>query len=147
MITIIRTNSDNPDFQKLTSKLDIELCRIYNTQPEDYEEYNRITDLKTVILAYFNDELVGCGCFKQFNGTTIELKRMYVDPAFRGKGAASAMVRELEKWGIELGNSIAVLETGTGQPEAISMYHRLGYSDTENYLGETGHSICMKKVL
>jgi hypothetical protein len=52
MTRFIRTNSDDPDFQKLTQALDVELCRIYNTQQADYEEFNRITDLPTVVLAY-----------------------------------------------------------------------------------------------
>jgi putative acetyltransferase len=147
IMTITRTNSDNPDFKKLTDELDMELCRIYNTRPEDYEEYNRITDLKTVVLAYCDGVPVGCGCFKKFDETTIELKRMYIDPAFRNRGIASGIVKELEKWATELESRISVLETGTGQPEAIAMYHKLGYSVTENFMAESGHSICMKKML
>jgi putative acetyltransferase len=149
MITISRTDSDNPDFQKLTRELDIELCKIYNTRPEDFEEYNRITNLKTVLLVYDNGHAVACGCFKEFDKSTVELKRMYVIPAFRGRGIASAMVAELETWAQETGHRAAILETGKKQSEAISMYHKSGYSRIPAYSKETEseNSVCMKKQL
>jgi putative acetyltransferase len=149
MTSIKRTNSDDPDFQKLTQALDVELCRIYNTQQADYEEFNRITDLPTVVLAYEDDIPVGCGCFKKYNDNTIEIKRMYVEPGVRGKGIASQIVGELETWALELKNIFAVLETGKKQPEAIAMYHKLGYSLTERYgqYSDMDNSVCMRKQL
>lgn len=149
MPTILRTTSDNIDFQKLTGELDIELCRIYNTNPEDYEEYNRITGLNTVVLAYENDEVVGCGCFKIFNDKTIEIKRMFIKENQRGNGIASALLAELEKWAKEVGYEEAVLETGKGQPNAISLYKKYGYQITENYnqYDDLEISVCLKKIL
>ncbi|MCF2496262.1 GNAT family N-acetyltransferase [Dyadobacter chenhuakuii] len=146
---MIRTNSENPDFKKLTDQLDDELCAIYNTNKADYEDYNRITNLPTVLLAYENNTVVACGCFKIYDESTIELKRMFVVPAFRGKGIASTMVRELEQWAIELGYKNAVLETGTGQPQAIAMYQKLGYTNAEKpgQNEEIGHSVFMVKRL
>jgi len=149
LITMIRTTSENPDFKHLTDLLDDELCLLYNTQKADYEEYNRITNLPTVILAYDNDKAIGCGCFKIYDENTIELKRMFVVPSFRGKGIASAMVQELEAWAKEQGFHEVVLETGNKQPEAIAMYQKLGYSDSkkpeQNH--EIGHSVFMRKRL
>jgi putative acetyltransferase len=149
MTSIKRTNSDDPDFQKLTQALDVELCRIYNTQQADYEEFNRITDLPTVVLAYEDDIPVGCGCFKKYDDTTIEIKRMYVEPGARGKGIASQIVGELETWALELKNNFAVLETGKKQPEAIAMYQKLGYSLTDRYgqYSDMDNSVCMRKQL
>lgn len=148
MTTIVRTNSENPDLLALTNKLDEELCRIYNTNAADFEEYNRITGLATVVLAYENGEPVACGCFKQTGETTIELKRMYVKPEFRGRGIASALVGELEKWAIESGNTVAILETGNRQPGAVAMYEKLGYSIIENSTPhEAGPNVCMQKKI
>ena len=149
MPLILRTNSNNPDFKKLTDELDIELCRIYNTNPEDYEEYNRITGLPTVVLAYENEEVVGCGCFKIFNDKTVEIKRMFIVEEKRGKGIASSILAELETWAKELGYSKAVLETGKGQPHAINLYKKYGYQRTENYNQSDALdiSVCLEKVL
>ena len=144
-----RTNSENPDFTRLTGELDIELCRIYNTNPEDYEEYNRITNLPTVVLAYENDEAVGCGCFKIVNEKTIEIKRMFIQNDFRGKGIASLILAELEAWARETGYSEAILETGKGQPNAIKLYQKYGYEITENYnqYDDLEISVCLRKEL
>ena len=149
MPTILRTTSDNLDFKKLTRELDIELCRIYNTNPEDYEEYNRIIGLPTVVLAYENEEPIGCGCFKIFNDKTVEIKRMFINENQRGKGVASSILAELEIWARELGYEEAVLETGKGQPNAISLYKKYGYQITENYnqYDDLEISVCLKKVL
>lgn len=149
MPEIIRTTSDNPDFQNLTSELDTELCRIYNTKKEDYEDYNRITGLSTVVLAYENGIAIACGCFKQFDTQRIELKRMFVTPDFRGKGLASMMVEELEKWAGELGYPTAILETGIGQPEAIALYRKLGYNDIPHFgeFPDDARSVCLGKTL
>lgn len=144
-----RTHSENPDFHTLIGYLDAELCRIYNTKQEDYEAYNKITDLPTVVVAYEDGAPVGCGCFKIFNENTIELKRIYVLDSQRGKGIASSIVKELETWAAELDYRSAVLETGKGQPEAIGLYQKLGYTITENYGQYDGMeiSVCMKKEL
>lgn len=149
MPRIIRTNSDNPDFRNLTGELDDELCRIYNTNKEDYEEYNRIIGLPTVVLAYENGVAIACGCFKPFDARRIELKRMFVAPTFRGKGIASILVAELEKWGKELDYSAIILETGKGQPEAIALYRKLGYSDIPHFgeFPEESRSVCLGKRL
>ena len=146
---MIRTNSDNPDFKLLTARLDEELCQIYGTKQEDYEEYNRITDLPTVIIAYAHSVPVGCGCFKIQDKNTVELKRMFVEPELRGKGIASALVKELERWALELGYTNMILETGNKQPEAIAMYQKLGYSDSKkpDQNHEIGHSVFMRKRL
>lgn len=149
MPEFIRTTSDNPDFQNLTSELDDELCRIYNTNKEDYEEYNRITGLPTVVLAYENNIAIACGCFKQFDAHRLELKRMFVKPGFRGRGIASMMVDELEKWGKELGYGTMILETGKGQPDAIALYRKLGYTDVPHFgeFPEESRSVCLGKKI
>lgn len=149
MPELSRTTSDNPDFQFLTDELDTELCRIYNTRKEDYEEYNRITGLPTVVLAFENGTPIACGCFKPFDGERIELKRMYVKPEFRGKGIASEMVKQLEAWASELGYQTAILETGIGQPDAIALYRKLGYADIPHFgaFPEESRSVCLGKAL
>ena len=146
---ILRTNSENSDFIRLTGRLDIELCRIYNTNPEDYEEYNRITDLHTVVVAYENEQAVACGCFKIFDEKTVEIKRMFVEDSQRGKGIASAMLANLETWARELGYEKSVLETGKGQPNAIKLYQKYGYQITENYndSDDLNISVCLAKIL
>ena len=149
MLKIIRTNSDNPDFHLLTQQLDVTLCEIYGTKQEDYIEYNRITNLNTVVLAYLDDKPVGCGCFKKMNEDSIEIKRMYVIPENRKMGVASRILYEIEIWAIELDYTYAALETGKKQQNAIDLYQNLGYTITSNYgqYEKMENSVCMMKSL
>lgn len=133
MLSFKRTNCENPDFKYLTNLLDLALCDLYGTKQEDYEEYNKIIDLHTIVIAHFNETAIGCGCFRQHNNDTIEIKRMFVLPEHRGGGVATKILIELESWAESLGNVHAILETGKEQIEAIAMYQRMGYRSIGPY--------------
>jgi GNAT superfamily N-acetyltransferase len=79
----------------------------------------------------------------------MEIKRMYVKEDKRGKGIASIILRELEKWCIELKYEKSILETGLAQPEAIRLYTKNNYQRIPNY-GQYEHvqtSVCFEKNL
>jgi putative acetyltransferase len=147
MISIHRDNSNNNDFRDLVSLLDSELNNRYGKLQEEYDDYNHFEFLDTVVIVYYNNIAVGCGCFKVFDEKTIEIKRMYVEPEMRGKGISKLILNELEQWAIKLGYDKAVLETGINQPEAINLYGKSGYVRTPNYSPYVNmpNSICMKK--
>lgn len=58
---------------------------------------------------------------------TVEVKRMYVAPAARGRGIARRMLAHLEATAAAVGAEVVVLETGLRQPEAIALYESSGY--------------------
>ncbi|MDZ4793850.1 MAG: GNAT family N-acetyltransferase [Bacteroidota bacterium] len=149
MILLKRTNSDDTDFHMLVQKLDKDLAARYGTLQAVYDQYNKIEDLSTIVIAYQNDEPMGCGCFKKFEIDSVEVKRMYVTEGQRGKGTGRAILAELEKWAAELGYAATVLELGNNQPEAIRLYRAQGYEVIPNYGPYIGMatSICMKKAL
>ncbi len=72
---------------------------------------------------------------------------MYVDPDFRGEGMAQTLLTALEYWAARLGYAKIRLETGKGQPEAIALYQKVGYSVIPNYgpYKKLENSICMEK--
>ncbi len=148
-MTLKRTSSNDPGFQTLVVELDKDLTGRYEERQAIYDQYNKVPDLQTVVVAYEIDVPVGCGAFKAFDETSVEIKRMFVSVDQRGKGIASAILKELENWAAELGYPNAVLETGNKQHEAIALYQKLGYSIIENYGQYIGldTSICMSKSL
>ena len=148
-MTIKRADSNNKDFYRLVAKLDEDLTRRYGTEQLEYDRYNKIKDIDTIVLAYINDEPVGCGCFKTFDTNSVEVKRMFVETTLQGKGIGKAILKELEKWAAEIGYRSMVLETGTRQPEAIHLYKKLGYQIIPNFSPYIGNelSVCMKKDL
>lgn len=149
MITVTRTTSDNPDFEKLVIELDAFLAILDGEDHAFYAQFNKSSALKNAVIAYEKETAVGIGAYKEYDSETVEMKRMYTLPEFRGKGIASKILSELELWAKEENYKIAILETGFMQKDAISLYQKLGYVVTENYGQYIGveNSVCMKKTL
>lgn len=147
-IRIERTNSNSRDFVFLTQQLDKELKLIYGQSQEEFDQYNVINDLPTVVVAYINDQPVGCGCFKPFDKKSVEVKRMYVDPTIRGKGVGAMILTELENWAKDLNFTSVILETGTEQPDAVRLYEKMGFEVIPNFEPYVGNdlSICFAKL-
>ena len=150
MKTVKRTNSDDKDFKTLIAELDKDLKGRYGSKQLEYDQYNVIEDLETVVVVYNNKEPIGCGCFKKFDSHGVEIKRMFVSANERRKGIGVLIMIELEKWAVESGFKNMVLETGTEQPEAVTLYKKLGFNIIPcygPYIGNEEFSICMKKSI
>jgi len=149
MIRLLRTNSENPDFEKLVVLLDAVLREYDGDDHAFYAQFNKSNLINEVIVAYKNDIAVGCGAIKKYDGQTAEVKRMYVLPDCRGKGIAKQVLDALEKWAAEIGFTNCILETGFKQVDAIHLYHKCGYQNIENYGQYIGieNSVCMQKKL
>ncbi|WP_443078815.1 GNAT family N-acetyltransferase [Streptomyces sp. NBC_01497] len=62
-----------------------------------------------------------------------EIKRMYVVPEARGQGLSRRVLAALEDDARAAGRLRMVLETGTKQPEAISLYVSSGYEPCDKF--------------
>jgi len=149
MLRLIRTTSESPDFQQLVQLLDRDLAQRDGDEHGFYAQYNKIALIKHAVVAYADDERVGCGAFKEYAPDSVEIKRMFVQPTHRQRGVARTVLAELETWATELGYANCVLETGKRQPEAIALYERSGYELTPNYGQYIGidNSVCLRKTL
>ncbi len=149
MIKIVRTSNGNPDFTKLVALLDAHLWELYPETQAQYDTFNVIEKNNTVVIAYAENEAVGCGCFKKLDDENVEIKRMFVKSESRGLGISHLVLGELEQWAKELGFKAALLETLDKQISAIGLYQKRGYEITKNYgpYVNLDQSICMKKVL
>ena len=149
MLTFLRTNSENADFQKLVAALDADLKIRDGKDHEFYAQFNKIDKIKQAIVAYENDVPVGCGATKEFAKGTMEVKRMYVPENHRKQGIASAIIKELEKWATELSCKKLVLETGKNQPEALKLYKNNGFKRIPNFgqYENIENSVCFEKLL
>jgi putative acetyltransferase len=84
--------------------------------------HNKIETCETVVIIKEDNNIIGCGCFKEYNEDTAEIKRMYLDTHYRGQGKSKKILGELEGWAKELGYKYTILETGIKQQEAIGLY-------------------------
>ena len=130
---IKRTHSADQDFIELVKLLDTDLAIRDGSEHEFYAQYNKVNDIKHVVLILSNDKPIACGAIKQYDEISMEIKRMFTLPTVRGKGVASLVLQELEIWTAQLGYSKCILETGIRQPEAIALYKKNGYSLIPNY--------------
>ena len=149
MINILRTSSENHDFIELVRLLDADLAIRDGDKHAFYDQFNKIDNIRFVVVAYINNKPAGCGAIKEYKPDTMEVKRMYVLPENRKKGIASKIITELEIWASELSYSKCILETGKGQPEAIELYKKNGYTLIPNYGQYAGveNSLCFEKRL
>lgn len=101
--------------------------------------------------AYEGLALAGCGAVKIVIGedTYGEIKRVFVDEQYRGRGISKAIMFYLENHLVERRIRIARLETGIRQPEAIGLYQRLGYVERTPFgdYREDPLSVFMEKAL
>jgi len=149
MICTVRTNSEHRDFIQLVSRLDNLLAEMDGREHNFYNHFNKIDNIKHVVLAYEDNLPVACGAIKEFDPETMEVKRMFTLEEYRGKGVASVVLAELEQWTMELGYLNCILETGKRLPEAVRLYVKNGYQQIPNY-GQyvvMENSVCYEKRL
>lgn len=125
---------DHPDAQRLIQEVQQEYVVRYGTpdvssvQAQDFHPPHGL-----FLIGYVDGKGVVSGSWRRPGDSErlrpgdAELKRMYVDPAFRGLGFARALLGELERSASLAGFKRCVLETGTEQPEAIGLYRSCGY--------------------
>lgn len=146
---IKRTVATEPDFVHLVRLLDAELAERDGDEHDFYAQYNKLDNIKHAVIAYDDLSAVSCGAIKEYSSRSVEVKRMYTLPEYRGKGIAMLVLRELENMARELGYESCILETGLRQPEAIRLYEKCGYRLIPNYGQYEGmaNSVCFEKLL
>ena len=149
MISLKRTTSDNKDFEKLVVQLDAYLSVLDGDDHAFYAQFNKSSLLKNALICYENEIAIGIGAYKEYDSETVEIKRMFTLPEYRGKGVAKTILSELENWAKEEKYSVSILETGFMQKDAIHLYKKVGYEVIENFGQYIGveNSICMKKSI
>ena len=143
----IKASSENIDFKLLVAELDFHLTEFYGDEKDFFEKHNKVENIKNVIIIYDKENPIGCGGIKEYSNSKMEIKRMYVNPKYRGLGIASNILLSLEDWAIELGYSTTILETMKVKESVINMYSKNGYEIIPNYgqYEKIGKSVCMSK--
>ncbi|MDP9259891.1 MAG: GNAT family N-acetyltransferase [Actinomycetota bacterium] len=99
------------------------------------------------VVAYLDDQPVGCGGVKRLDGTSAELKRIYLAAGARGRGLGRRLLEQLEHHARELGYERLRLDTGDLQPEALGLFRSAGYEHISDYNGNTWATYWMEKRL
>jgi GNAT superfamily N-acetyltransferase len=149
MIHLIRTDAENQHFQSLVALLDEELAILDGEEHAFYNKLNKIDSIRFAVVAFADNEPVGCGAIREFKEGTMEVKRMYVPVNKRKQGIATLVLSELEHWAKEMHINKCILETGKRQPDAIALYKKCGYKIIPNFgkYANVENSVCFEKTL
>ncbi len=144
---IIRTTSENLEFQQLVAQLDAHLLILDGEEHAFFSQFNGLENIKYAVIYCIDHKAVGCGALKKIDVQTAEVKRMFVDPEYRGRGVAAKILAALEIWATELNFNQLCLETGVNNPSAQALYRKTGFVQIENYGPYFGvlSSVCMGK--
>jgi putative acetyltransferase len=101
-----------------------------------------------LLLAMDGEAPAGCVALRDLGGGTCEMKRLYVAPGCRGRGVGGLLVGEVLRRGERAGYRRMVLDSMPEMAEAIALYRRHGFVETDPYWGHpTGHAIFMERSL
>ena len=95
--------------------------------------YNLSSAVEDVLLVYQNNVPVACAGLKRYSDTDAEIKRVWVEPACRGRRIATLMMAILEDKAKAKGYRRTVLQTREIMKDAVRLYTKRGYQRTENY--------------
>jgi DNA-binding MarR family transcriptional regulator/GNAT superfamily N-acetyltransferase len=85
------------------------------------------------LVARIDESVVACGGVQRHSRTIGEVKRMWVDPRWRGCGLGVRTLAALEGAARELGYREVYLDTNDALTEAIAMYDAAGYRRIDRY--------------
>ena len=149
-ISLRQVDPAEAEAQRLIAELDRDLNRRYPGNPVhgiDVGEFNAAGGCFVLLSAEERGGAVACGAFRPVAADCVEIKRMFVQEAFRGRGFAKLILRHLEAVAKQRGFKGMVLETGVRQPEAIALYRSAGYFQIPNFGAYAGNpdSVCFAK--
>lgn len=138
------------DYAMLAKKLDDYYISLVGDVHLRYAAMNDPKNMACIIVAYEGTTPVGCGCWKAVDAGTAEVKRIFVEPAYRRRGIASAIIDLLESHILASGYGKILLETARTTGDSKALYLSLGYREIPYYGSPAGAENCrcfLKEVL
>jgi ribosomal protein S18 acetylase RimI-like enzyme len=121
-------------FEEYAAWLGINLCfqnfdKELAELPGDYAPPNG-----RLLLAAAADEVMGCVALRKIGDGVGEMKRLYVRPAFRGRGLGRTLTEKLITEAKQIGYAQLRLDTLPGKmDQAIAMYRSFGFQEIAPY--------------
>jgi GNAT superfamily N-acetyltransferase len=143
------TTYDDPAFAALAVAQEDELRERYGGESEPGVKPSAEDVLLAVVIRDDEGVPVACGALRVLDDEAVELKRMYVVPEARGRGLARAVLAAIEDAARARGFTVARLETGSWQGDAIALYTSSGYHEIPLFGAYAGapESRCFERSL
>lgn len=126
---------------KLIDKLNTYQIGLYGADKCNLESAQSLQNNNAFMLGAFDGQtLAGIGAIKLADGYA-EIKRMYVEEAYRGLSIAENILRQLEDYARHKGILRICLETGNKHQQALKFYQRQGYFRIERFGSYTPNEV------
>ena len=100
-------------------------------------ELTQLRELYPVLILVTEAEAAaGCVGVRALDGTTAEMKRLYVRPAYRGRGTGRALAEAAIAAARQLRCERLVLDSLPKMRPALALYAELGFREIDPYLPE-----------
>jgi GrpB-like predicted nucleotidyltransferase (UPF0157 family)/GNAT superfamily N-acetyltransferase len=100
-----------------------------------------------LLLVRVGGKPAGLGGVRHLETPVAEIKTMYLDPAFRGRGLSRQLLSELERIARERGCAAVRLDTSDYLSEAIGLYRAAGYREVPDYNANPKASLWFERRL
>jgi GNAT superfamily N-acetyltransferase len=105
-----------------------------STSPRDAEAVDDYRPPSGVfLLVRERDVVVGCGALRALDANVGEVKRMWIDPAVRGRGLGGRLLAALEDRARRIGYDRLRLDTHEVLVEAVGLYEARGFGPIDRY--------------
>lgn len=133
---VIPITSISSDVEALLGQSRQYMAEIYPSDSIHQEDSARLLEADVYFIGVYHDAvLMGIGAVKILDpGPRYgEIKNLFVDPEYRGRGVSRLIMDALEQHLVARKISICRLETGVSQPESIGLYLSLGYRERTSF--------------
>ena len=145
------TDGNDPDFQRFYRLTEAYYSRIAGGKSKRlaFIPFNASSEIPHVLLAYQEETAAGCAGLKRYSETDAELKRLWVEPAFRGRHIAARLMDQIEEKALQMGFRRLILQTRPLMADAVALYEKRGYALIPNYppYDQLDGAVCYAKAL
>ena len=145
------TDGNDPDFQRFYRLTEAYYSRIAGGKAKRraFIPFNASWEIPHVLIACQEEWAVGCAGLKRYSETDAELKRLWVEPAFRGRHIAARLMDQIEEKALQMGFRRLILQTRPLMADAVALYEKRGYALIPNYppYDQLDGAVCYAKAL
>jgi putative acetyltransferase len=133
---LVDLNPNDPDVVNVFADIDRLINSLYPVASAQSLELNELDNPNVYAVGLKNEHgIIACGAIvKQFDTKVYgEIRRLYVNPSYRGKGLSRRIMQILLYYAGEVQIPLIRLETGPKQIQSINLYENLGFKRCSSF--------------